>query len=123
MTADAKAVIAKLKTGLYLNNEWVDAEDGKTFPVENPATGEVLAHVADGSVADAERAIAAAGAAQAGWAKTSPRERSEILRRAYEDRKSTHLNSSHVRISYAGFCLKRKTRRTPTHAPPPLHIA
>src|SRR5690554_3568306 len=84
MTADAKAVIAKLKTGLYLNNEWVDAEDGKTFPVENPATGEVLAHVADGSVADAERAIAAAGAAQAGWAKTSPRERSEILRRAYE---------------------------------------
>src|SRR5690554_4956558 len=84
MTTDARAVIARLKTGLYLNNEWIDADEGKTFPVENPATGEVLAHVADGSVADAERAIAAAGAAQAGWAKTSPRERSEILRRAYE---------------------------------------
>ncbi|MEX1079551.1 MAG: NAD-dependent succinate-semialdehyde dehydrogenase [Homoserinimonas sp.] len=81
---DAQTIISKLKTGLYLNNKWVDAEDGKTFPVENPATGEVLAHVADGSVADAERAIAAAGAAQADWARTSPRERSEILRRAYE---------------------------------------
>lgn len=80
----ANSVISKLRTGLYLNNEWIDAEDGKTFTVENPATGEVIAHVADGSVADAERAIAAAGAAQADWAKTSPRARSEILRRAYD---------------------------------------
>ena len=80
----ANSVISGLRTGLYLNNEWIDAEDGKTFTVENPATGEVIAHVADGSVADAERAIAAAGAAQADWARTSPRERSEILRRAFD---------------------------------------
>ena len=84
ITRDARSVIADLETGLYLNNEWVDAEGGKTFAVENPATGDVLAQVADGSVADAERAIAVAGAAQADWAKTSPRERSEILRRAYD---------------------------------------
>ncbi|WP_022884347.1 NAD-dependent succinate-semialdehyde dehydrogenase [Glaciibacter superstes] len=81
---DARTVIANLKTGLFLSNEWVDATEGKTFTVENPATGEVLAQVADGSVADAERAIQAAGAAQRDWAKTSPRERSEILRRAYD---------------------------------------
>ena len=80
----ANSVISGLRTGLYLNNQWIDAEDGKTFTVENPATGEVIAHVADGSVADAERAIAAAGAAQADWARTSPRERSEILRRAFD---------------------------------------
>lgn len=80
----ANSVISGLRTGLYLNNEWIDAEGGKTFTVENPATGEVIAHVADGSVADAERAIAAAGAAQADWARTSPRERSEILRRAFD---------------------------------------
>src|SRR5664279_505757 len=81
---DAQTVIAGLRTGLYLENEWVDAEGGKTFAVENPATGEVLAQVADGSPADADRAIAAAGAAQSDWAKTPPRQRSEILRRAYD---------------------------------------
>ncbi|MBB5643212.1 NAD-dependent succinate-semialdehyde dehydrogenase [Cryobacterium roopkundense] len=84
MTKAARPVLAELKTRLYLNDEWVDAEGGKTFAVENPATGEILAHVADGSVADAERAINAAGAAQSDWAKTSPRVRSEILRRAYD---------------------------------------
>ncbi|KFF60243.1 succinate-semialdehyde dehydrogenase [Cryobacterium sp. MLB-32] len=84
MTIAARPVLAELRTRLYLNDEWVDAEGGKTFAVENPATGEILAHVADGSVADAERAINAAGAAQSDWAKTSPRARSEILRRAYD---------------------------------------
>jgi succinate-semialdehyde dehydrogenase/glutarate-semialdehyde dehydrogenase len=81
---EVETIIHGLKTGLYLENEWVDAEGGRTFAVENPATGEILTHVADGSVADAERAIAAAGATQASWAKTSPRARSEILRRAYD---------------------------------------
>ncbi len=84
ISRETQAVIAGLRTGLYLENEWIDAEGGKTFVVENPATGEVLAHVADGSSADADRAIAAAGVAQADWAKTAPRQRSEILRRAYD---------------------------------------
>lgn len=83
-TTNADDVIAGLNTGLYLNGKWIDAEGGRTFAVENPATGQVIAQVADGSVADAERAIAAAGAAQADWAKTPPRERSEILRRAFD---------------------------------------
>ena len=50
----------------------------------DPATGKVLTTVADGSVDDAIRAVDAAEAAAAGWAATSPRERSEILRRAFE---------------------------------------
>lgn len=82
--ADARTLIDGLQSRLFVNGHWDDAEGGKTFDVENPATGEILASVADGSPADALRAIQAAGAAQAEWAKTAPRARSEILRRAYD---------------------------------------
>ncbi len=81
---DVQSIVHGLNTGLYINDEWIEAEKGRTFAVENPATGKTLTSVADGSEADAERAIAVAGNTQASWAKTSPRERSEILRRAYD---------------------------------------
>jgi succinate-semialdehyde dehydrogenase/glutarate-semialdehyde dehydrogenase len=55
-----------------------------TFDVHDPATGEVIAAVSDGSAADAVAAVDAAQKAFGAWAATSPRERSEILRRAYE---------------------------------------
>jgi succinate-semialdehyde dehydrogenase / glutarate-semialdehyde dehydrogenase len=80
----ATSVISKLNTGLFIDGVWAPAASGRTFAVENPATGEILAHVADGGEADALRAIAAADSAQKGWARTAPRERSEILRRAYD---------------------------------------
>ena len=69
---------------LYIDGKWTPAESGNTLAVHNPADESVLAHVADGSAIDAERALAAAAAAQPSWAQTAPRERSEILRRAYE---------------------------------------
>ncbi|MBJ8341003.1 NAD-dependent succinate-semialdehyde dehydrogenase [Antrihabitans sp. YC3-6] len=69
---------------LYIDGKWTPAESGNTFAVHNPADESVLAHVADGSAVDADRALAAAAAAQPSWAQTAPRERSEILRRAYE---------------------------------------
>nr|WP_284711044.1 NAD-dependent succinate-semialdehyde dehydrogenase [Brevibacterium sp. XM4083] len=69
---------------MFINGQWRDAEDGKTIDVINPATGDVITTVADGSAADAEAAIKAAGDAQADWAATAPRERAEILRRAFE---------------------------------------
>ena len=50
----------------------------------DPATGEALCAVADAGPADGATALDAAAAAQAAWAATSPRERAEILRRAYE---------------------------------------
>jgi succinate-semialdehyde dehydrogenase/glutarate-semialdehyde dehydrogenase len=81
---DAATIIATINTGLFIDGEWTQALSGATFAVENPATGDVLAHVADGGPADAELAIAAAGRAQKAWGKTSPRSRSEILRRAYD---------------------------------------
>ena len=60
------------------------ASDGGRFDVLDPATGEVLTTVADGTVDDALAAVDAADAAAAGWAATAPRERAEILRRAFE---------------------------------------
>src|SRR5260370_16351663 len=48
---------------LLIGGEWVKAASGKTFPTYNPATGEVLAHVAEGDKEDIDRAVAAARAA------------------------------------------------------------
>jgi succinate-semialdehyde dehydrogenase / glutarate-semialdehyde dehydrogenase len=69
-------------TGLLIGGEWV--KGGATFPVLDPATEEPLAEVADGTVSDALEAVGAAQAALPGWAATPPRQRSEILRKAFE---------------------------------------
>jgi succinate-semialdehyde dehydrogenase/glutarate-semialdehyde dehydrogenase len=76
--------ISDLSTDLYVGGSWTAASDGGRFYVMDPATGKVLTTVADGSVDDALKAVDASEAAAAGWAATSPRERSEILRRAFE---------------------------------------
>jgi succinate-semialdehyde dehydrogenase/glutarate-semialdehyde dehydrogenase len=59
------------------------AGSGGTFAVLNPSTGEPIADVERAGLDDLDRAIAAAAAAQAGWAATAPRERAEVLRRAF----------------------------------------
>src|SRR3954451_13986473 len=69
---------------LFIGGSWTDAEGGGTFDVLDPADGSVLCQVADATVANGERALAAAVAAQDGWARTNPRDRGEILRRAFE---------------------------------------
>jgi succinate-semialdehyde dehydrogenase/glutarate-semialdehyde dehydrogenase len=68
---------------LYIGGEWRDGANG-AFAVEDPATGETLCEVADASPEDAKAALDAAVAAQAAWAQHPPRERGEILRRAFE---------------------------------------
>ena len=50
----------KERRKLLIGGQWVDAASGKTFPVENPATGEVIAHVAEGDRQDIDRAVMAA---------------------------------------------------------------
>src|SRR4051794_16509248 len=80
----AREVIAKVNTGLFIDGEWGEAVSGARFNVINPATEEVIASVADGGPEDARRAIETAGRVQKQWAKTPPRERSEILRRAFD---------------------------------------
>ncbi|MFE4545415.1 NAD-dependent succinate-semialdehyde dehydrogenase [Arthrobacter sp. NPDC056727] len=73
-----------LHTDLFIDGAWRKATGAATFPVENPATNEIIVHVADGGVEDAALAIEAAGRAQSEWGKSSPRQRADILRRAFE---------------------------------------
>ncbi|GGI44632.1 succinate-semialdehyde dehydrogenase/glutarate-semialdehyde dehydrogenase [Agromyces flavus] len=78
------ALLDRVADGLFIGGEWVAAEGGTTFEVRDPSTGEVLKEIADASAADGIRALDAAVAAQDAWAKTAPRERGEILRRAFD---------------------------------------
>jgi succinate-semialdehyde dehydrogenase/glutarate-semialdehyde dehydrogenase len=80
---EAKALAAVPKQ-LYIGGRWLGAANGGTLPVEDPATTEVVAEVANGQVADARAALDAAVEAAPAWAATAPRERGEVLRRAYE---------------------------------------
>ncbi|MDQ0865046.1 NAD-dependent succinate-semialdehyde dehydrogenase [Arthrobacter globiformis] len=73
-----------LHTDLFVDGAWQKAASSATFPVENPATNEIIAHVANGGPEDAALAIEAASRAQAEWSKSTPRERGDILRRAFE---------------------------------------
>ncbi|EWT01469.1 succinate-semialdehyde dehydrogenase [Intrasporangium oryzae NRRL B-24470] len=77
-------VLDTVPKGLLIGGSWRDATGGATIPVDDPATGEVLTHVADATVADGTAALDAAVAAQADWARTAPRDRAELLRAAYE---------------------------------------
>ncbi|MGH3348111.1 MAG: NAD-dependent succinate-semialdehyde dehydrogenase [Nocardioides sp.] len=69
---------------LYIDGGWHEANGGERFDVLDPADGSVLTDVADASAGDAMDALDAAAAAQPAWGRTAPRERGEILRRAYE---------------------------------------
>jgi succinate-semialdehyde dehydrogenase / glutarate-semialdehyde dehydrogenase len=77
-----REVVEACPTELFIGGKWVAA--GRTFAVEDPATGTTLCDVADASPADGKAALDAAVAAQADWAATPPRDRGEILRRTYE---------------------------------------
>ena len=77
-------VLAAVPKELLIGGAWRAAEGGTRLGVEDPASGEILCEVADATVADARAALDAACAAQADWARHPPRERGEILRRAFE---------------------------------------
>ncbi|WP_433501885.1 NAD-dependent succinate-semialdehyde dehydrogenase [Pseudonocardia halophobica] len=79
-----RKVLEAVPTGLLIGGEWRQAASGATTKVEDPSTGEVLVEVADAGREDGLAALTAAHEAQAGFAAMAPRERGEILRRAYE---------------------------------------
>lgn len=81
---DERAFVASLPTDLFIGGDWRPASTGDRFDVIDPSTGDVLATVADASVADGDAALAAAHRAQESWGRTAPRERAEILRRAFD---------------------------------------
>jgi succinate-semialdehyde dehydrogenase/glutarate-semialdehyde dehydrogenase len=78
------AVLERVPKQLLIGGSWRDATGGGTLAVEDPATGQPLVEVADAQPEDALAALAAAADAQAQWAAHAPRERGEILRRAFE---------------------------------------
>ncbi len=81
---DHSALIDAIPTDLWIGGKQVPSSSGARFPVHNPANGAVLTTVADASTADGATALDEAVAAQPSWAATAPRERAEILRRAWE---------------------------------------
>ena len=84
-TQDERAAVEQAPTQLRVGGEWRSATSGERFAVEDPSTGETLAEVADGGPDDALAALDAAASAQEAWAAYPPRERGEILRRAFEE--------------------------------------
>ncbi len=68
----------------YIDGQWVAAQDGKGFPVTNPADGKLLGLVPDLGVTDTEKAIAAAKKAFPLWAKKTAKERAKIMRAWFE---------------------------------------
>src|SRR6478735_12808867 len=81
---DELRVLDAVPTSLWIGGGEDAAQGGRTLPVHDPATGEVLAEVADASPADGLRALDAAVSHQDSFADMAPRARGEILRRAFE---------------------------------------
>jgi len=79
-----QALLDRVESGLGIGGAWEPSSTGATLDVRDPATGEVIKSIADATVDDAVRALDAAVAAQAEWGATSSRERSNILRRAFD---------------------------------------
>ncbi|WP_323016919.1 NADP-dependent succinate-semialdehyde dehydrogenase [Castellaniella sp.] len=73
-----------LRQQAYLNGQWCDADSAETFPVSNPATGEVLGVAPCMGAAETRRAIEGAQAAWAGWRAMTAKERAVILRRWFD---------------------------------------
>jgi succinate-semialdehyde dehydrogenase/glutarate-semialdehyde dehydrogenase len=86
MSGDAQEadVVAATEKRLFINGKWVDAADGGTFNVVDPSTGAPLCEVADATPQDGGAALEAAVAAQPAFAALSPRERADMLTRAFE---------------------------------------
>ncbi|MBM9468019.1 NAD-dependent succinate-semialdehyde dehydrogenase [Nakamurella leprariae] len=82
ISAQIDRVVGAVPTDLFIGGQWVAAAE--RIEVENPATGETLTTVADATPEQGMAALDAAVAAQVSWAATDPRERGEILRRAFE---------------------------------------
>jgi succinate-semialdehyde dehydrogenase/glutarate-semialdehyde dehydrogenase len=79
-----QSVVEAVPKQLYIGGKWRDGRADGVIAVEDPATEEVVAEVANASAEDASAALAACADAQAEWQHTAPRERGEVLRRAYE---------------------------------------
>ncbi|MBU3623253.1 NAD-dependent succinate-semialdehyde dehydrogenase [Polynucleobacter sp. AP-Latsch-80-C2] len=72
------------KEEAFINNQWVKSSSGASFPINNPATGEIIAQVANLGAADAEKAIAAADQALPKWKAITGKERAGLMRKWFD---------------------------------------
>jgi succinate-semialdehyde dehydrogenase/glutarate-semialdehyde dehydrogenase len=77
-------LLATVPTELFIAGQWRAATEGRVFDIDDPSTGKVLLSIADAGPADGRAALEAAVQTQNSWATVPPRERGEILRRAFE---------------------------------------
>ncbi len=120
------ALLERVPSGLYIGGSWQPGA-GAQIAVTDPATGEVIKHIANADAADGLRALDAAVAAQDAWAATAPRARGEILRRAFDllqERKDDFallmtlemgkpLAEAHGEVSYGGEFLRWFSEEAP----------
>src|SRR5437899_869697 len=80
-TSAAQPPVKVRQTRMLVDGRWIDSTSGKTFPTLNPATGEVIAHVAEGDRADVDLAVKAARKAfeEGSWRRMNARERGRLL--------------------------------------------
>lgn len=103
MTMDfAKTVPTKL----YIGGQWRDASDGAVIEIKDPATEEIFAEVASASVDDGIDAVAAAYEAGPGWAARPPRERAEVLRKAFDLLSARQEDFARLIVRENGKCLR-----------------
>ena len=79
-----RELLDRVPRGVLIGGAWRSATGGGVFAIEDPATGEVLCEVADGQPQDGDAALVAADLAFESFRRTAPRERADVLRRAYE---------------------------------------
>ena len=102
---DLRALLADptlLATRAYVAGEWVDADDGATFPVTNPARGDVICSVPDLTRVETARAIAAAETAQKDWAARTAKERAVLLRRWFDLMMENQDDLAHILTAEMG---------------------
>ncbi|TDG14879.1 NAD-dependent succinate-semialdehyde dehydrogenase [Seongchinamella unica] len=73
-----------LKSQAYINGQWVDADNGATFAVTNPANGELIVEVAKAGAAETARAVAAADEAMRSWKRQPAKARAQVLRKWFD---------------------------------------
>ncbi|MEY4348891.1 MAG: hypothetical protein RL719_188 [Actinomycetota bacterium] len=84
MALSEKDLLASVPTGLYIDGKWVQGHGDAPIAVEDPATGKTLLEIANANAEDGLAALSVAYNTQERWSKVAPRERAEILRRAFE---------------------------------------
>jgi succinate-semialdehyde dehydrogenase/glutarate-semialdehyde dehydrogenase len=87
MTTDIRKLLkdpSLFKEEAFINGKWVKSSTGKTFPINNPATDEIIAQVTNLDVADADKAIAAANAAFPKWKSITGKERAGLMRKWFD---------------------------------------